>query len=175
MLHCNFSMQTLSFWEDDEVQIITVKNESSVGEDKKIYPITYPFKYGGNQLDKVVVNSSGTLSTPIEITIDGTVTNPQYILHDGYSGDVYGRGKFNGTFDYVYVNSLEIAETIELIQNGGVVTNPYRYQDFSIGSPNEIQITFLKLNVGQSYFQFLVNDGFDGTITLKWRNRYVSV
>lgn len=172
MLHCNIQLQALSFWEDNEVKTIELTNQ--VTDENKTYPIVYPFTYGSTSLSNIPLVSTGLLDSPLEITIDGRVTNPQYVLYNG-SGDIYGVGRLIGTFDSVYINSREADETLALVYNGLTLDNPLSYQDLTVGSPDKIYITFLKLQNGTSKMSFSVDAGFDGTVKIGWRNRYVSV
>ena len=136
MLHCPFVMQTLTFWEDNEANVI--ETELTFEEEGgKIYPITYPINYGYDTISNLGLTSVGLLDTPIEFTITGLTQNPQYILYDN-NNNVYGRGKFNGTFDKIYVNSKESEEQIKLYYNNLMLNNPFSYQDLTVGSPNEV-------------------------------------
>ena len=173
MLHCPLQIQTLSFWEDNDENNITIDTTSEQNYGK-IYPITYPFVYGDNSVANIELTSLGMLDSPIEFTIDGLVNNPQYLLYDE-DGNIYGRGKFTGTFNRVYVNSKESEEEIKLRSGDVYVDNPLGYQDLSIGSPNEIYITFLKLKTGKNRLRFELGDEFAGSVSVKWRNRYVSI
>lgn len=172
MLHCTYKMQCLTFWEDDKSNVIETSNQEEDGG--KTYPITYPFEYGQSSVSNISLTSVGVLDSPLEITIDGLITNPQYVLYDS-DDNVYGRGKFNGTFDKVYVNSLESQENIQLTYNGLILDNPLGYQDLSVGNPNEIYVTFLQLKTGKSKLRFIVDDTFTGKVRVEWRNRYVSI
>lgn len=172
MLHCNLSMKTLGFWEDDIENVIVVsKVEITEG---KIYPITYPFTYGGNSFSGINLISQGLLDTPMEILVNGTCEDVEWILYDS-NDNIYGRARFNGIFDSVYVNSRESEEEIKLSRNGAYLENPLSYQDLTVGSPSEIFITFLKLKTGASKISFNFDEEFDGNVTIKWRNRYVSI
>lgn len=171
MMHCQMQVQTLGFWEDNDVNVIET---SQLLESGKVYPITYPFSYGSSSLSGIALKSIGMLESPLQITINGTVSNPQYILYDS-NDNVYGRGKFNGTFDKVYINPDEANEELTLERNGAVLDNPLSYQDLTVGSPYEIYVTFLKLKTGDSKIRFIVDGGFSGSVRLEWRNRYVSV
>ena len=171
ILHCPLVLQTLSFWEDNDSNVIDTDNTLIDG---KVYPITYPFYYGNTALTNIPLVSVGVLDSPLEITINGTIVDPQYILYDA-NDNVYGMGKFNGTFDKVYINSNEANEEVQLERNGILLDNPLYYQDLSIGSPNEVYITFLKIKTGTSKLSFIVDLDFDGDIKIEWRNRYVSV
>lgn len=171
ILRCPFTILPLSFWEDDTANVIETDNQIESG---KVYPIRYPFSYGDTALSNIPLTSLGMLNTPLEITISGTVVNPQWILYDE-NDNVYGRAKLNGSFDSVYVNSDEANEQLVLERGGLILDNPMSYQDLTIGSPNEIFITFLKLQTGKSKIRFIVDGGFDGTVKIVWRNRYVTV
>lgn len=171
MLHCNLVMKSLGFWEDDIEEVIVLEKQEQQG---KIYPITYPFTYGGNSFSGVDLISKGLLDTPLEIQINGTSEDAEWIIYDN-NDNIYGRAKFNGTFDTIYVNSRESEEEIKLLYNGTFVDNPLSYQDLTVGSPNQIYITFLKLKVGRSKISFNFDLSFEGNVVIKWRNRYVSV
>lgn len=173
MLHCNYNMQTLTFWEDNDVNEKVVKS-GSVSNDGKIYTLTYPFKYSSSSLSNIELMSIGFLDSPMQITIDGTTTDPQYILYDE-EGEIYGRGKFNGTFDKVYINSSESNEQLILQRNDLILSNPMSYQDLTIGSPNDIYVTFLKLKLGVNRMSFILGDSFEGSVRIEWRNRYVTI
>ena len=172
MLHCPLQIQTLTFWEDDTENVVVVDNVDE--EDGKIYPIEYPFIYGTNTFSNISLTSLGMLDSPMELSINGRVTDPQYILYDE-NGNIYGRGKFIGTFDRVYVNSKESEEQVILQYNETILNNPLGYQDLTIGSPNETYITFLKLHNGKNKLRFVLGEEFDGNVEIRWRNRYVSV
>lgn len=174
MLHCNYNMQTLTFWEDNDVNEKVVNSGSVSGNDGKIYPLTYPFKYSSSSLSNIELMSIGFLDSPMQITIDGTTTDPQYILYDE-EGEIYGRGKFNGTFDKVYINSSESNEQLILQRNDLILSNPMSYQDLTIGSPNDIYVTFLKLKLGVNRMSFILGDSFEGSVRIEWRNRYVTI
>lgn len=172
MLHCNYNVQTLTFWEDNDVNIKHI-TPSEEGE-SKVYPIVYPFMYGSTTLSNIELVSVGLLDTPMKIIINGRTENPQYILYDA-NDNIYGRGRFDGTFDKVVVDSAESSEEIQLYLNDLLLSNPMAYQDLTVGSPDEIYVTFLKLKNGTSKMSFVLGDSFDGDVTIEWRNRYVTV
>jgi len=95
LLHCNLTLQSLSFWEDDKEQVIRT---GDVEGDGKTYPITYPITYSVNSLSNIQIKSISMLDTPLKITIDGNCSNPLLTLSDS-NGSVYGKCKFLGTFD----------------------------------------------------------------------------
>lgn len=171
MLHCDFTLQSLTFWESNDLNIVSAQDDLEGG---KVYPITYPLNYGNNTLSNVPLTSVGLLDAPLEIFIDGECTNPEFVLYDN-NDNIYGRAKFLGTFDSVYVNSKETEEEIILMRNGLILDNPLSYQDLTIGSPNEIYITFLKIQVGRSKMSFFLGNNFNGTVKVQWRNRYATV
>lgn len=170
-LRCTFTIIPLSFWEDDIANVIETDNQIESG---KIYPIKYPIMYGNTNLSNIPMTSNGMLNTPIKLTINGSVTNPQWILYDD-NDVIYGRGKLNGTFDHVYINSDEAEEEMVLERGGLILDNPMSYQDLTVGSPNQIYITFMKLQTGKSKMRFIVDGGFSGSVKVEWRNRYVTV
>ena len=89
---------------------------------------------------------------------------------------VYVICKINGTYDFVMVNSIERTESMYLERNGSSITNPEQYQDFTIAN-GQSYLTWIKLRVGESIFGFTCGniDTFTGTVTLQFKESYVSV
>lgn len=170
-MSCTLNLSTQSFWEDN-IEHIIVASKSTEG-DGKSYPLSRPYYYAIVSTDSMELNSSGGLDTPIRIEINGTVNNPQYNLYDE-KNELYGIGKFVGTFDKVIVDSDEFNETIELLNGAIFEPNPYNFQDFSIIDGTS-QFTFLKLKKGVNKMVFNLDSAFNGEVTIKWRNRYLSV
>lgn len=171
-LTCALSLLPMTFWEDNIKNTIEVSNDS--GEGGKSYPLDRPYYYASSSASNIQIESIGTINAPVEITINGTATNPQYSMFDE-NDNLIGIGRFVGTFDSVYVNSDEAEENIVLTQGGVALDNPYNYQDLTIGQADESYVTFLKLQAGVNKIVFSLDAGFDGTVKIEWRNRYVSV
>ena len=171
MLTSSISMTPLSFWEDNVSNVVETSKSTTDG---KHYVLTRPYYYGNVTTDNIEITSIGTLPASLQITIDGTVTNPQYNLYDE-NGTLYGSGRFIGTFDYVFVNADEADETIILKKDGTTLENPYNYQDLTVGKADEILVTFLQMKTGVNKLSFSLDAGFAGTVKLEWRNRYLSV
>lgn len=172
-LVCPISLTPLSFWEDNLENTIVVSND--VGTDGKHYVLNRPYYYASSDTSNIPIPCRGTLDSPLQITITGSSTNPQYTLYDE-TDTAYGTGKFTGAFDSVYVNSEEADESIVLVRNGSPLSNPYNYQDLTVGSPDTIQVTFLKLRaLTDSKMSLNLSSGFSGTVSITWRNRYLSV
>ena len=87
----------------------------------------------------------------------------------------YGAAKILGTYSYVRVDSDDTAEEIHLERNGSVIANAINYQDLTVGSPQQVYVTFLKIQPGTSTLMFDLGDDFDGCVRLTWSNAYVSV
>lgn len=172
-LVCPISMTPMSFWEDNLVNSVTVSN--TVVDDGKSYPLQRPYHYAQSDISNIQINCEGTIESPMQITIAGTTTDPQYSLYDE-AETLYGIGKFSGSYTSVMVNSDEAEESISLEANGSPVSNPYNYQDLTIGSPDTVEVTFLKLRpLTKSKMSFSLSQGFSGTVTIEWRNRYLSI
>lgn len=170
-LVCSFSMQPLTFWEDNISNVIETAKQVDSG---KAYQLKRPYFYGNVSTDNISINSIGTMETPLKITINGATTNPQYNLYDE-NGELYGSGKFLGEFDSVYVNSSDSEEEIILKKNDSTIENPYNYQDLTVGSKDKVNVTFLKMRPGLNKMAFVLDAGFNGTVKIEWRNRYISV
>lgn len=170
-LECEIVLQPLTFWQDKESHCIITDNTVEVA---KNYPLSRPYAYGNYSLSNIAINTDGFLDTSLEITIDGQCQDPAYMLYDE-SGELYGIGRFVGTFDSVYVNSDEMNQQIILTRGGIELDNAWSYRDLTVGKPNEVAVTFLKLKPGKSRLAFRLDQSFDGKVMIEWRNRYASV
>ena len=168
---CGLTLTPLSFWEDNEKNSLVISVEDS--RYGKKYPLTRPYRYAGsNALDNVAIDITGNMEVPFEITIDGGCTDPSYQIYASDETTVRGQCQFSGTYSYVYVNSDEAEEEIKLFDgNGTQVTYPYNYQILSSVEEN----TFLTLKKGRNKLRFTLGSLFEGTVTIEWRNRYVSI
>lgn len=150
-LVCALTLRTLTFWEDGTEHTDTAT--------------------GTNNISKVIT-VDGDTGTCLNIKIVGSMTNPTYSIEN--ADGVYGRGKFTGTFTEVEVISDPANETIILKNGGSALPNPYNYQDLTVGGDG-IAVTFLSLKRGSNTFKFTQGTSGSVTITLTYRNRYVSV
>lgn len=171
IMSCGLTLTPLSFWEDNEKNSLVISVEDS--RYGKKYPLTRPYRYAGsNALDNVAIDITGNMEVPFEITIDGGCTDPSYQIFASDETTVRGQCQFSGTYSYVYVNSDEAEEEIKLFDgNGTEVTYPYNYQVLSSVEEN----TFLTLKKGRNKLRFSLGSLFEGTVTIEWRNRYVSI
>ena len=171
---CGLSLTPLSFWEDNEKRVIEISSSSAVTEGKH-YPLERPYFYGTSDFGDVEITITGNMETPFELTVDGETTDPQYSLYDS-NNNLIGIGEFTGTFTKVYVNSDEIDEEIILKDgNDQLIAHPYNYQDLSIGDNETTKVTFFNLKKGYNRLVLNLGGTFEGTATIEWRNRYISV
>lgn len=171
---CDLTLTPLSFWEDNVKKTIEIDSAGATAEGKH-YPLQRPYFYGQSSFDNVEINIVGNMETPLEITINGQTTNPQYSLYDN-NDNLIGIGEFDGTFNYVYVNSDETDEEIVLHDgNGTTLAYPYNYQQLDLGDGETVKVTFFNLKQGYNKMSFNLGGTFDGSIKVEWRNRYISV
>lgn len=170
-LHCPIQFYRQSMWFNDNPNILDVRNE--IGEGKS-YPLDRPYSYGAVGLENIRVVNNGMTDTSIKIEIFGAVTDPEWKLFDE-NNEQYGAAEILGTYSYVRVDSDDTAEEIHLERNGSVIANAINYQDLTVGSPQQVYVTFLKIQPGTSTLMFDLGDDFDGYVRLTWSNAYVSV
>lgn len=151
-LTCSLSLSPLTFWEDN------VENTETMS--------------GSGALSKTIT-INGNTGTFVNVHIVGSVTNPTYSVEDS-DGNVYGRGKITGTYTDVEVISDPANETIVLKNGSTTVQNPYNYQDLTVGGEG-IAVTFLNLRRGSNVIRFSHDGSGSVTVTLTYKNRYVSV
>lgn len=170
ILHCPISFKRQTLWFSDQLNTITVGGSI---EDGKMYELYRPYSYGAISYRNINILNNGMIDAPFTFLIEGSVTDVTYSLSQ--YGEIFGRGKILGTYDRVYVDSDDLTERIELGLNGSNIPNAVNYQDLTVGSANEIFVTFLKLRAGMNNLNFALPDSFDGTIEVSWRNAYLSV
>lgn len=170
ILHCPVAFKMQTVWYSQHENIRTVTSEIENG---KKYILHRPYAYGASSYNNVNITNYGNIETSFIFEVDGATTDLEYSISQ--NGEVYGRGKILGTYDYIKVDSDDLNEEIVLVNGTSTIPNAVNYQDLTVGSPNKIYITFLKLKTGTSRINFGVHDGFDGTITVRWRNAYLSV
>lgn len=175
ILRLNVVFHRLTQWLTDKDY--TIKLTNTPIDDGKYYELVRPYHYAGTNLSNTPITNNGTDDIGFIITIEGGtngVQNPTFSLTQ--EGDTYGICKINGTYDYVQINSVENVEDMYLERNGATITNPEQYQDFTIANGSSY-ITWCKLRVGTSIFNFTCGniDTFDGTITISFKNSFVSV
>lgn|GEM_PF-1637087 len=170
-LTCPLTLTPLTLWKASEETVIEVHSNRQNG---KSYELNRPYHYAGNDIDHIEVNNNSNVSIPFVMEIDGKCEDPTYSLFD-HQLHQYGIGKFLGTFDYVYVNSEDLNESIQLAENGAFLPNAVSYQDTSIGTRGQTYLTFLYLAPGKNILKFTFANNFTGKITIRMRDRYVTV
>lgn len=172
VMECPVSFATQTFWRNDAKNIIVV--DDTMTENGKSYPLERPYQYSASQLSNIKVINRGNTDTAMKITINGASKNPTFNVYDN-NGERYGAIRFIGEFDKVVIDSDDLNQNIELTKNDAILTAPYSYQDLSIGSPNQVFITFVKLKSGESTIRFNNDGAFAGNVTIEWSDEYVSI
>lgn len=172
IMQCPIIFKRQTFWRNDNKNIIVIENE--IGEDGKQYPLDRPYYYASSKLSNIRIVNRGNAEATLKITVYGETTNPTFKIYDTNNVQ-YGAMRMLGTFDEVMVDSDDLSENIVLKRNGAVLTAPYGYQDLTVGSPNQIYVTFIKIKSGVSYGVFTSDYSFSGSVRLEWSDEYVSV
>lgn len=172
ILHVPIVFHRLTEWLTDEDKVYTLDN-SPIG-DGKYHNLVYDYNYAGTNLSNGVLTNDGTDDIGFIVEIIGNCQNPQFSL--AQNGEIYGICKINGTYDYVMIDSVERTESIYLERNGASITNPERFQDFTIRN-GASYLTWCKLKVGESRFAFTCGniDTFSGIVKISFKNSYASV
>lgn len=170
MLHCPMSLKRQTMWYSDVLNSLVATNTVMEGKE---YPLHRPYSYGAIDTSNMVMWNNGMVDAPFTLHVEGNVTDMEFSLSQ--DNVVYGKGKILGTYDSVFIDSDDLNETIELMIGTSVIANAVNYQDLTVGSPNEIYVTFLKLKPGKSALNFTLGSAFDGQVTVEWRNAYLSV
>lgn len=149
IMTCNITLQGLSFWRGSA---LTVTGSASS------YQLT----------------NSGHYPVGFEIAVAGSMENPYITLEQ--NSEMYGEAKFNDSnaFDFVYINSNDGEQNIELKQSGNIVANPLSYQDLSI-SNGAIYVTFVKLARGETTLTVGCDTGSATNISITFAPEFRSV
>lgn len=172
ILTVGVTFHRLTEWLNAEDYSILLTNQA-VGTGK-YYPLERPYHYAGTSLQNTPIHNEGTDDVGFIFEIVGEVQNPKFTLTQ--MGEQYGVCKINGTYDYVLLNSVEKNETLYLENNGSAISNPERYQDFTVRN-GLAYLTWCKFKVGETILNFTCGniDTFDGYISVRFKNSYVSV
>ena len=167
MMECPITFHATSFWMSKEksetIQNVEVSNFS--------FPFTFPFMLGESSFSNINVYNNGALPVGMRIEMNGNIVNPSFHVSDN-KGNRYGSGRFNGEFDYVFVDSDSKDEKIILKRNGVILSNPANYQEWNLVAE---EITFIQLRPGQNKLSFYFDGTFDGNIVVSWEDNRVSV
>lgn len=174
ILHCPISMQMLSHWMDETVSQIY---DGSGQVEGKIYYIDqghkHAYAYPGNTLHNILLRNDGTEDTGLIITILNPITNPRLSMSN--ADGVYGECKLVGSFDRVIINATDNVESLTLYQGGSELANPMNYQDLSVGNPENIAVTFLKLKPGDSSLSLYSEGTYSGKVMIEYTPTYATV
>lgn len=170
VLHVPVNMVRLTLWYTDRVNSIVVEN---VAEGGKEYPLDRPYYYAMPTFTNIPVYNDSQTDTPFVIELDSAITDMEFGVYDE-DGEQYGACKIYGTYDVIRIDSDELSESIYLEASGSAVANAINYQDLTIGNPNEVYVTFIKLKPGQNYIRFTPTT-YTGNVTVSWRNAYVTL
>lgn len=171
VMHCPIQMYRQGMWYNDNPNILDATND--VGDGKK-YPLDRPYTYGAVGLKNIQLTNNGMTDTSLKVEIFGECTDPEYSIFDDENIQ-YGACKILGSYDYVRIDSADLNEEIYLERGGSVIPNSANYQDLTVGSPQQVFVTFLKLKTGTSTLMFELGDSFAGYVRITWSNAYVTV
>lgn len=99
--------------------------QSSIG---KSYPFKYPYSYGRSISENNIISNTYFDEIPLRVTLYGYLTNPQIILQDISTGEIYSTVRFDGLT--IPENSHLIIDAIQskvLLYYNGVYTSAYDY------------------------------------------------
>lgn len=176
----NFQGQT--FWLSEKLNELVINNETTdVGT--FTFPLSFPFAFGTDPFRNIELNSNGTIITPVVFKIEGECINPTINFYEKKTEngidvyDPYAACRFIGTYDYIYVDANDNNESIALRYNGVSITNPASRQDLTIADPDneDFFMTFMKIKPGKTFATFNLGADFKGTVTLSWRDEFVSI
>lgn len=106
---------------DNTISII----QSSVG---KSYPFKYPYSYGRSLSENNIIYNTYFDELPLRVTLYGYMTNPQVMLQDDSTGEIYTTVRFDGLTiaegDHLVIDAIQ---SKVLLYHNGVYTSAYDY------------------------------------------------
>lgn len=99
--------------------------QSSIG---KSYPFKYPYSYGRSISENNIISNTYFDEIPLRVSLYGYMTNPQVMLQDVITGEVYSTVRFDGLT--IPENAHLIIDAIQskvLLYYNGVYTSAYDY------------------------------------------------
>jgi hypothetical protein len=98
---------------------------SSVG---KSYPLKYPYSYGYSTISNNVIINNYFDEIPLRVTLYGYMTNPQVMLQDMQSGEIYSTVRFEGlTLEENDQLIIDAIRSKVLLYRDGVYSSAYDY------------------------------------------------
>lgn len=98
---------------------------SSIG---KSYPLKYPYSYGYSTISNNVIINNYFDEIPLRVTLYGYMTNPQVMLQDMQTGEIYSTVRFEGLTinegEHVVIDAIQ---SKVLIYRNGVYSSAYDY------------------------------------------------
>lgn len=98
---------------------------SSIG---KSYPLKYPYSYGYSTIKNNVIINNYFDEIPLRVTLYGYMTNPQVMLQDMQTGEIYSTVRFEGLTinegEHVVIDAIQ---SKVLIYRNGVYSSAYDY------------------------------------------------
>lgn len=171
IMRVNIQLTKQTSWYSEEKNQIEARERAYEG---KQYPLRRPYHYGVVSTKNVKLYNAGVSETPMLVEIVGNVEDPSFSLYDSNNVQ-YGAAKLTGVYDYVAINSDDLEEEIVLQRSGATIPNAVNYQDLTVGNPQQVYVTFLKLKPGTSTLVFNTPTDFTGFCRVTWRNAYATV
>ena len=177
LLHCPISMHMTTHWVADTTVEIVIDASEPHG---KAYELAYPYGYGGIDIENITLINRGTEDIGLEIELsDDDIVGLQYTLKD-VNGVIYGKGQWDGSFTYFYLNSTFEDESVILRDDReSEVVNPLNYQGNVLSTTDytklNVTYNFIRLKTGESTLSFTFSETFNGIAKVRFSPRYASI
>lgn len=106
---------------DNTISIV----QSSTG---KSYPFKYPYSYGRSLAENNIIHNTYFDELPLRVTLYGYMTNPQVMLQDDLTEEIYSTVRFDGLTiaegDHLIIDAIQ---SKVLLYHNGVYTSAYDY------------------------------------------------
>lgn len=129
------------------------------------FPFEFPVEFG-ERANRVTINNSGDVSTPVLIEFHGPATNP--IVSNETTGEYIKVNRTLGENDVLEVSTAFGDKTVEIVSPDGTRINVFNYID--------LDSSFFNLITGDNDISFSSDDvDQTGTVKIIYKKRYLAI
>ncbi|SDM14606.1 phage distal tail protein [Sediminibacillus halophilus] len=149
------------YWKDPQ----EVSRALKAYEGKFTFPFNFPVEFG-IEGDSTSIYNEGDVETPVQINIQGPVSNP--MVKNRTTGDYIRIWRTLSADEVLHIDTNQQNKRVEIYLNGSVIQKAWGYlDDYS---------ELFKLIPGQNKISYVADSSTDNAIaSIAWKNRYVGI
>ncbi|WP_153465141.1 phage tail family protein [Sediminibacillus terrae] len=149
------------YWKDPQ----EVSRALKAYEGRFTFPFNFPVEFGVEG-DSTSIYNEGDVETPVQINIQGPVSNP--MVKNRTTGDYIRIWRTLSADEVLHIDTNQQNKRVEIYLNGSVIQKAWGYlDDYS---------ELFKLIPGQNEISYVADSSTDNAIaSIAWKNRYVGI